>query len=141
MIMNDKLIATELMKLAKIISAEDVINDNKFWNIVDVVEWDRDWSYERIRKMLVKLYSKKQLKQIEEIANRKADKLEKVINKWMKENKKQPPYSDDSYSDLRYHIIGLGKEIYDAAIDDPSRAYRRAVKEDYVESFSYALRD
>ena len=46
---------------------------------------------------------------------------------------------DDSYSDLKAHIVGSGKELYDAVMNDPSIAQRIIDKYEYHESFSYAF--
>lgn len=47
--------------------------------------------------------------------------------------------SDDGFSDLRAHIIGLGKVEYERVLYDPDLAQQRANKNAYTESFSYCL--
>jgi len=45
--------------------------------------------------------------------------------------------SDDSFGDLVSHIIGMGKNEFDAVMLDPSKARIRALSHDYEEGFCY----
>jgi len=46
---------------------------------------------------------------------------------------------DDGFSDLINHVVGLGKEVYEAAMADPMLVVKRGRAYDYVESFSYCI--
>ena len=51
----------------------------------------------------------------------------------------QLPVGDDSYEDLRAHIIGMGRKEFQKVMRNPELAYDRAVDGKYTESFSYAI--
>jgi len=46
---------------------------------------------------------------------------------------------DDSFRDLTNHIIGMGRDTYEAVMADPSKA--ADFSDSYVESFSYLIPD
>jgi hypothetical protein len=61
------------------------------------------------------------------------------INHWESAARKELPCSDDGFSDLLAHIVGLGKEEYCAVLENPKLAFDRANKHDYEESFAYCI--
>ena len=132
-------ITNELVRVAKLLVSDEKVDDSEFWQIVEEVDWARDFDYKRISKELKKLYSASQRKEIEKLAEKKADALDKAISGWCDSKGKGVPCGDDSYSDLRYHIIGLGKAKYDAVMRNPQKGYKMADNSEYVESFLYAL--
>lgn len=71
--------------------------------------------------------------------NRKLQQLTLAIDKWEDATSKRIPCGDDSFNDLRYHIIGLGREMFEVTVQNPRMAYERAQNYDYVESFSYVF--
>lgn len=62
------------------------------------------------------------------------------VNSYEKENHiKCGSYGgDDSFSDLLWHIIGLGRDVFNEIMDDPTKLNNYS---DYVESFSYVMID
>ena len=47
--------------------------------------------------------------------------------------------SDDGFSDLWYHVVGLGQAEFDAAMKNPLLLQERYRKGDYKESFAYVF--
>lgn len=48
---------------------------------------------------------------------------------------------DDGFSDLLWHIVGLGRDEWQRCIDNPQRVKARADKDDFVECWSYCIPD
>jgi hypothetical protein len=46
---------------------------------------------------------------------------------------------DDGLGDFCSHVVGLGREVFDAEMADPTKLYKRACKSDYVEKFGYCI--
>ena len=46
---------------------------------------------------------------------------------------------DDGFGDLLSHMVGLGKEYFEACMADPSIVVERGQRSDYVEKFSYGI--
>ena len=69
----------------------------------------------------------------------KARELRDVINAYEEKSGKSCGTGDDGFSDLCYHIVGLGETVYNATIARPQLAINRAQKNNYEESFAYVL--
>jgi hypothetical protein len=45
----------------------------------------------------------------------------------------------DSWDDTKAHVVGLGREVWQAHLDNPGLLERRMEAYDYIESFAYAI--
>ena len=131
------------------------MNEKKFWKLVEEIDWaDVEKKVKRRRHRSVSQLEKKAKAMLEERLSEKEqlsmnkifwrlrEKLGERINAWEKFTGRHLPLSDDSFADLRSHIIGLGKEEYQATLKDPKLAFDRAPvkgRHRYMESFSYLM--
>lgn len=112
----------------------------KFWKLVDEIGWGtKTVDYNNVRAGLIKKLTASQSKELTSTFNELSTTLTKAIETWEKAHGERLPVSDDGFSDLRAHIIGLGKTVYEAVLKDPELAMRRANERQYKESFSYCL--
>jgi len=111
----------------------EAVSDEKFWDFVRRCDWPRDHDYERIKMKMLRTLTKQEVESYNnaygEFRGKLSTKLTDVVS----------GVGDDSYSDLLAHIVGSGKELYDAVMDDPSIAQKIIDNYDYHESFSYAF--
>ncbi len=113
------------------------------WNIVEKLDWGADYDCDRILNYLMDNYTKPQRRELHDFCEKKVNKLYRILDKYSKE-KTGCPYSyflqDDSGSDLRCHIIGLGKEEYENVIKNPELARIRGQNREYRENFCFRCR-
>lgn len=115
------------------------MTEKRFWEIVKIVNWGKDYDYERIRIWMSKNLSLDEIKAFRKILDSKWSQLDKVVGE-----RNPAGGGDDSHSDLLYHVIGLGKKVFEANLADYMLLAKRGdakygSKEGYTESFSYAV--
>lgn len=118
------------------------MNDQNFWWIIQETGWGKfDFNYKRIKAYLMGRMDFKTSETFMKTYEKKYSDLEKRIDKYLDDREtlmrghRLPFTGDDSFRDMVAHVIGLGKEFYEWAINDPSII--RSV--DIKESFSYCL--
>lgn len=135
------------------------MNSALFWEIVEKVNWpalcaEHSRPYEEgKRRMLLLLPSESWANKFQNTFSQHKGRLMKVLEQWEEEGAELHGYennphriheSDDSFSDLLCHIIGLGKESYEAALNNPLLV-KKLADEKYTspfrarESFSYCI--
>ena len=114
-------------------------SETNFWAIVEGLGWGRRTTdYDAIQKDLMNRLSPQQAKKMRGIFDKKKGELSRAISQWERSND-DLPVSDDGYSDLLAHIVGMGRKEFEKTLRNPELAYERAKKYDYKESFAYAL--
>jgi len=111
----------------------EAVSDEKFWDFVRRCDWPRDHDYERIKMKMLRSLTKQEVESYRDTKAEFTNKLDTKIGDVVS------GVGDDGYSDLLAHIVGSGKELYDAVMDDPSIAQKIVDNYDYHESFSYAF--
>lgn len=127
-------INTCMNTLNSVISALfEAVSDEKFWDFVRRCDWLKDYDFERIKMKMLRTLTKQEVESYRDVfgefRNKLSVKLDNVVS----------GVSDDSYSDLLAHVVGSGKELYDAVMDDPSIAQKIIDNYDYRENFSYSF--
>lgn len=102
----------------------------QLWKIIENANWNKDHNYERIKNKFSNLpnYQKTQLFNFVSSLN---DNLEKKYGNKIKN------VSDDSWSDLKYEVIGRGRKFYNNI--SLSKLNEMNKKGDYKESFGYGI--
>lgn len=109
-------------------------NDTKlFWSLIAMLDWGKDCDYKRVKRTILKTLDKDTADALRACFSQRMNALEHVAGEYIS------GVGDDSWGDVRAHIIGLGQEVYDAAIEDWNTIQDRIDSNDYVESFSYGL--
>lgn len=111
----------------------------KFWKIVKQADWARDFDYERIRNWMLKTMTMEEIEKFRRIAGQKWQQLDKHCG-----SRNPAGGGDDSHSDLLYHVIALGKDVFEANLADYMLLAKRGDEtygspDGYKESFGYAI--
>jgi len=142
------------------------ISDGKFWRIIESCNWqavekfgDLEFMYvssgkivedyhkqvnaleKSIKAQLSKKYCRTVLKAVKNMLVHKSLYLRRVWFQWERDNNKQFRCGDDSFGDLAYHIIGLGRKSYLKNLYNPELAWERSHKGRYTECFLYCFPD
>lgn len=116
-------------------------SETNFWAIIEGLGWGRrTTNHKAIQKDLMSRLSPQQADKMRRLLDKKTSQLARSITLWEKENETLP-VGDDSYSDLLAHIVGMGRKEFEKTLRNPELAYERALKDDFKESFSYAVPD
>jgi hypothetical protein len=115
------------------------MNDTEFWAIVETANWSKDFDSERICNWMCQTMRWKKIVEFRTIAAKKWMELDRLCG-----DRNPAGGGDDSHSDLLYHVIGLGKEVYEANLADYMLLAFRGnspygSKEGYKECFVYAI--
>lgn len=119
------------------------IEDYDFWTIIESLGWGtKSTDYTALNKELKN--SNYNLNVLYEIFAYYKTTLKHKISKWEDESGKSCGVGDDSFDDLTSHIIGLGRQAYLDAINNPEVAWHRArskygTPEGFKESFAYVF--
>jgi len=131
---------------------------DEFWAIVEKVKWDEltavkdsgrakeDRSYEvGKRRLLEVLPTLEVLRAFDAHYREVSEALYKNQTEWVNEgygrnrSARTCDLGDDSFGDLLAHIVGLGREEYEASLAEPERVQSRGLHYHFSESFSYCL--
>jgi hypothetical protein len=119
---------------------EMTMDEARFWEIVDTINWASDCDYKRGRKWFLQNLTFAEVEAFRSIKSEKWNALDEMIGM----DRNPAGGGDDSHSDLLNHVIGLGKEQYEAHLADYSLLEARGnakydTAEGYKESFAYCL--
>jgi hypothetical protein len=113
------------------------LSEARFWDVVRRLEWEKDGDEVRAGKVLGSMLS---LTEQLAFSTRRVilhGRLEEHVRRWEERTGTHVRAGDDGLRDLVNHIIGLGREAYEATSTDPRLAAERAERRDYRESFAY----
>lgn len=119
---------------------ENVMEIDRFWAIVAKAEWEKHKDF-RIsqRRLRQELPTLEDLDAFGNCFSKLRATLAARIEKAERHGDDRLGLGDDSFSDLIAHIVGLGRDEYQACIENPKRAIVRGNHHDFTESFSYAV--
>ena len=112
----------------------------EFWGIIDLALWAPDFNTDvSKRELKLRLPALAHLKQFRDKFTKLYNSLYNTVIKHEQATETSCGVGDDGFSDLLHHIIGLGKEEYEKAMKKPSLVIERTQRDDYTESFAYAI--
>lgn len=114
--------------------------DERFWSITGELGWGRrSIKPEALGRALAGWVGFLECVALDRTRLSLGRKLRDGIEAWEKSSGMPLPCGDDSFGDLVHHVIGLGRETYEATLADPALALSRAETRDYEESFAYVF--
>lgn len=126
---------------------ENFLTDNRFWEIVNIINWGLDTDYNKASDRFMEALdngtvSSKEVILFLEKRNHFYSMLDNKIEELTaSEYGEKIDLGDDSLSDLINHFIGLGESDFKQALENIEIISERALNQNFVESFSYALSD
>ena len=125
---------------------EWVLSQTPWWDLIDELGWGTATTdYNQIRDDLISRLSLDEAVEFRRFIDRAMNLLYREITDWEEyDDTPTVPCSCDSFSDLRSHVVGLGKKEFSSVMKNPLLAYNRSMakygtKEGYEESFLYAI--
>ena len=117
------------------------ISVDEFWAVVAEVDWATRQSQPSAdgKRFLRERLSREEAAAFDEHLQTFRFALHDVLDEWAEETGAEFETGDDGFDDLVCHIIGLGRQEYEAVAADPRRALERAESGDYRESFRYLV--
>lgn len=124
----------------KITKIDGECTEDLFWSEVAFIGWgERGYDAYARKRELLRRWTPAFARGFNERLDGYLEKLDEAITRWENGNNKTCECGDDSYSDLKCHMVGRGKEMYGAVLADPSIAYEASRQGNYVESFAYCI--
>lgn len=118
------------------------LTDQKAWALIAEMGWGgRTEDYKHLAKTYYKKLGKKGMKLLRQFVGARVSDLYAAVKRYEDKGVALEVGSDDGFSDLTYHIVGLGKDEFDACIADPEKMEIRYKKGEYTESFAYAFHE
>lgn len=114
----------------------------KFWNEVALVGWTdkpEKGFYDKAKARLLRRWTGEFLEEFSEMKDELYSKLVAAVQRAEKGSGESVECGDDGFGDLMNHLIGLGKEEYEASLADPMRVIKRGQAYNYAESFGYCI--
>ena len=115
-----------------------MINEKKYWQLIQDAQWKLDHSYKRISNEW-KTLPDEEFEMLKKFIDKKAGDLDKKYHDAWLGNDGGDGFdvSDDGWSDLRYEVVGRGEEFYNSITVEKLR--QMAEDFDYHESFGYCV--
>ncbi len=115
---------------------------DKFWELVKSTNWEEESkkdkiSFDEMKFNLLLQMSPLELQSFTDHYSTAYKEISKVTSLALKDT--DAYVSDDSFSDLVSHVVGLGKEKSDDLINNPEFINEMAESNSYEESFSYVV--
>ena len=108
----------------------------RLWKQVEELDWTSDSEYRRVEEHVKNRYSFNSAKELAAFVDSKAAELGREFEKaWLGDP--GIACSDDSWSDLRYEVVGRGREFFETIT--VGKLQEMADNNDYRESFSYSF--
>ncbi len=108
----------------------------RLWKQVEELNWQSDGDYRRIEELIKNRYNLSSAKELAEFVDSKVTELGHEFEKaWLGDP--GIACSDDSWSDLRYEVVGRGQEFFETITT--SKLQDMALARDYQESFEYCF--
>lgn len=114
------------------------MTDQRFWEIVDSVDWPRE-DYEDAKIDLLMNTAPAEIDDFQDELNKRRRKLSSLFDEAREEVDEDFYVSGDGLDDCLHHIIGLGRLTYENCVEEPQAIVDRYRANDFVESFSYAV--
>jgi hypothetical protein len=114
---------------------------DEFWALVAEIDWASRQAQPEAegKRFLRERLSREEAAAFDEHLQTFRFALHDVLGEWEEETGAEFETGDDGFDDLICHIIGLGRQEYEAVVSDPRRALERAQSGDYRESFRYLV--
>lgn len=109
------------------------VTDESFWRFVDEAQWTTDHNVDRIKRFLLQESDEATVEALRHKASELMHKLEHYRGPDIS------GVSDDGWSDVRAHVIGSGRDVYEACIDSQLYIQEIVNSGKYVENFLYSL--
>jgi len=123
--------------------SENYMEEGVFWKLVEKAEWakstDYTKDYTKIKIMYLKTLTEKGASSFRNTANELYRTMVNFIHDKTEQGELDLNIGDDSFSDLIFHIIGLGEKEYYGCLGNCKMIQDRAEKKDYQESFGYCI--
>jgi hypothetical protein len=117
-----------------------------FWEEVALIGWqDKNPRrfYDKAKARLLRRWTGEFLEEFDEMKEQLYVKLSKAVtdaeSRGWESGGETCGCGDDGFSDLIHHVIGLGREEYEASLADPMRVIKRGQEGRYEESFGYCI--
>lgn len=113
------------------------ISEKRFWKIVKVLDWKNN-SEKCFETLLYFIVDINEIDTIKQKAVQKREALGDVIKAHEKLNIDVPRVwgGDDSFWDVRAHIVGLGEKVFNECLVDIQKI---VIAENYIENFEYTF--
>lgn len=117
------------------------LSDRVAWAMIAEMGWGMKADYKAIAKECFAKWGKTRMERLHTFAHSRVDELGKAVENYDDNSDRLPLCvgSDDSFSDLRFHVVGLGKEKFDYYMANIQQLERRYNASTYTESFDYCF--
>ena len=124
-----------------------ILTSERAWALIAEMGWgSRTVDYKHLAETYFKLLGKGRMKQLESFVGARVEQLGAAVSRYEADpaeggsgGRDLEVGSDDGFSDLRYHVVGLGKNEFNACMADPMKLEYRSCMGEYTESFAYCF--
>jgi len=114
---------------------------DQFWAEVALIGWKENGNEDSslVQKNLLRRWDDEFCESMRDIHGEFTTELAQAVEKTERATGESSECGDDGFGDLMSHMVGLGKDAYEAALADPMLVIKRGQKHKYEECFSYCL--
>ena len=110
--------------------------ENTFWETIEPFGWGTTTTdYQAIKIALMRQLTPEQAEGL----HARLHLLMGALERKLRDEHIEIGLGDDSFGDLLAHVVGMGRQVYQQALQDPKTVQARGHRDDFSESFAYAL--
>jgi len=115
--------------------------EETFWEVISEIDWENNQDTSVIKRACLIAWAPEFGASFRKILDKKEGEVGRALEKYEDDPDEQRDYylGDDGFGDMCSHVVGLGRETFEAEVADPKKLVKRAQKSDYVECFSYGI--
>lgn len=116
-----------------------------FWAIIEEMGWGRKTTDSTaLSEEWFEKLGKEEMDKVSNFVDARVGELQRAVHKYESEHGDLEVGSDDGFSDVTHHIVGMGKEEFDRCVANPKLVEKRynakyGTPEGYRESFAYVF--
>lgn len=115
------------------------MNKTKYDTILNEINWNTKADVPAIKRFLMEKYSPEEMEEFTTAFGENLVRLQRAISEYESEKGDINIGSDDGFHDVTCHVVGLGDEALNAAIENPKLVEERYNDHDYKENVYYAI--
>lgn len=117
------------------------------WEVISELGWGtKTTDYEKVQAYLFSTYNRRTVANLRSFVSVKQDELIMAVEKWEEKNRELKIGSDDGFSDVTAHVVGMGQAEFEKVKANPILLEERYHKpynspDGYRESFLYCFHE
>jgi len=120
--------------------------EDLFWDCVAEIDWASKPKTDQAKRAILLSWTPEFGAEFSKLLEQKERKVCKTFLAYEREElserqRDQYYLGDDGFGDFCSHVVGMGREVFEAEVENPQKLFERACERNFKEKFSYCIPD